>query len=463
MPIWANLAAVGERRGGAAGRLEGDGCAADWIWDRAVETAGPEEVLARATAAWKKQYAHLVRDSHHYRRRFQEAGIGSTPVGLAHLRRLPFTTKSELKDAVEEEPPFGSNLAVNPEAVKRVYQTSGSTGKPSVLALTHADADTWTAIGTRTYYATGIHEHSSVLSTFGAGPFVAGHTHFVLSRIGARSVPVGPGDTDRVAFGLRSGLADTLLGTASFAQHLANRFLQEGLEPGSLALSHIVTGGEPGGGIPAVRDHIQAALGVTVNEVMGIGDVAPSLFGECPAQQGMHFCGTGYIWPELVDPDTREPVGIEPGATGELAYTHLARAAMPVVRFLSADIVRVEGVECACGRTSFRMRCVGRRDDMFIVRGVNAYPTAVLAIVGEFRPAVTGRARVVRTGGSVSVEPPVPVEVEIPDGAVAAPGLAERIEAEVRSRLTFRCRVELVPESRFGDAAYKTPLTVSRP
>jgi phenylacetate-CoA ligase len=442
-------------------RLPGDACEADWIWDREVETASPADVFARASAAWQSQLQHLLRDSPFYRRRLRAAGV-EAKLGLADLHRLPFTTKSELKDAVEEEPPFGSNLAVPAETVKRVYQTSGSTGKPSVLALTKADVESWTAIGTRTYYATGIHEHSSVLSTFGAGPFVAGHTHFVLSRIGARSVPVGPGDTDRVVFGLRSGLADTLLGTASFAQHLANRLRSEGLEPGSLELGHIVTGGEPGGGIPAIRDHVQEALGVTVNEVMGIGDVAPSLFGECPAQQGMHFCGTGYIWPELVDPESREPVGIEPGAVGELAYTHLARAAMPVVRFLSADLVRVEGVDCECGRTSFRMRCIGRRDDMFIVRGVNVYPTAILALVGEFRPAVTGRARVIRSGDAVSVEPPVPVEVEVPDGRPADPGLADRIESAIRARLTFRSRVDLVREADFGDAGYKTRLTVSR-
>jgi len=443
-------------------RLPGDRCEADHIWDRAVETASAAEVRALAAAAWETQLEHLLRDSAFYRRRLGEAGLGTSPISLDDLPRLPFTTKAEFKHAVEQEPPFGSNLSVPAEAVKRVYQTSGSTGKPSVLSLTRADVESWTAIGTRTYYATGVHEHSSVLSTFGAGPFVAGHTHLVLSRIGARSVPVGPGDTDRVVFGLRSGLADTLLGTASFAQHLANRFEQEGLEPGSLALGHIVTGGEPGGGIPAIRDHVQEALGVTVNEVMGIGDVAPSLFGECPAQRGMHFCGTGFIWPELVDPESREPVGIEPGATGELVYTHLRREAMPVVRFLSADIVRIEGVDCECGRTSFRMRCIGRRDDMFIVRGVNVYPTAILALVGEFRPAVTGRARVVRTGEAVSVEPPVPVEVEVPDGRPPAAGLAERIEQAIRARLTFRCRVDLVPESSFGDAGYKTRLTVSR-
>jgi phenylacetate-CoA ligase len=454
---------ISDAKQSAAGRLKDDACDRDWIWDREVETASPGESFARAAAAWEQQLGHLLDGSTFYRRKLRDAVAGSTAPGLADLHRLPFTTKDELKQAIDDGPPFGSNLGVPAELVKRVYQTSGSTGAPSVIALTRADIDTWTAIGSRTYYATGIHDHSAVLATFGAGPFVAGHTHFVLSRIGARSVPVGPGDTDRVLFGLRAGLADTLMGTPSFAQYLANRLEQSDSDPRALALSHIVTGGEPGGGIPEIRDHIQDVLGVTVNEVMGIGDVAPSLFGECPRQHGMHFCGTGFIWPELIDPETREVIAIEAGAVGELAYTSLAREAMPVVRFLSADIVRIEGTSCECGRTSFRMRCIGRRDDVFIVRGVNVYPTAILAVVGDFRPAVTGRARVIRTGIGVAATPPIPIEVEIPDNATVNSDLAARIETEIRARLTFRCRVTLIPEAKFGDSGYKTRLTVTRP
>jgi phenylacetate-CoA ligase len=224
----------------------------------------------------------------------------------------------------------------------------------------------------------------------------------------------------------------------------------------------VVTGGEPGGGIPAIRDHIQRVLGVTVTEVMGIGDIAPSLFGECAYQQGMHFCGAGHVWPELVDPDTREPMAIEPGAVGELVYTSLTREAMPVVRFLGGDIVRIEGTSCECGRTSFRMRCLGRRDDMFIVRGVNVYPSAILSVVGDFRPRVTGRARVVRPNSDVSVTPPVPVEIEVPANSTD-PRLAGEIEAAIHSKLTFRSQVTLVPESLFGESAYKTKLSVTRP
>jgi len=446
----------------ATNRLPGDNCERDWIWEREIEAAPWEETRRLSVAAWERQYRRIRESSPFYARKFREAGAGNSFVSLADLSQLPFTTKQELKEALDDDPPFGSNLCVSPDQVKRVYQTSGTSGSPSVLALTRGDMETWTIMGTRTYYATGIHDHSSVLTTFGAGPFVAGHTHFVLLRIGSRSVPVAPGDTERVIFGLRSGLADTLLSTASFAQFLANRLEQTDAEPSAIPLTHVVTGGEPGGGIPSIRDHIQRVLGVTVTEVMGIGDIAPSLFGECTHQQGMHFCGGGHVWVELIDPESREPIEIETGAEGELAYTTLTREAMPVVRFLGGDIVRIEGTECECGRTSFRQRVLGRRDDMFIVRGVNVYPAAILSVVGDFRPRVTGRARVIREGPETSIEPPIPVEVEIAERHESDGALVTEIENAIHAKLMFRSKVELVPESEFGEAGYKTRLTVRR-
>jgi phenylacetate-CoA ligase len=445
----------------APGRLAGDACDRDPIWDRDVETENHEAAFARAAAAWEKQFPYLMERSTFYSRRFREAGVSGDRLSLKDIARLPFSSKAELKQAIDEAPPFGSNLCVPPQQVKRVYQTSGTTGAPSVLALSKADIETWTQIGTRTYFATGIHDHASVLTTFGAGPFVAGHTHFVLSRVGCRSVPVAPGDTDRVIFGLKSGLADTLLSTPSFAQYLANKMEKsDAARMGELA--HIVTGGEPGGGIPAIRDHIQQVLRVAVTEVMGIGDIAPSLFGECPEQQGMHFCGGGHVWVELVDPDSREPMTIEAGAVGELVYTHLTREAMPVVRFLGGDIARIEGSSCECGRATFRMRVIGRRDDMFIVRGVNVYPSAILAVVGQFRPRVTGRARVIRNTADVSIMPPVPIEVEVKEKDGGDARLKADIEDAIHRTLIFRAKVDLIPEESFGESGYKTRLTVNR-
>jgi phenylacetate-CoA ligase len=430
----------------------------DWIRDRRIECATTDELNSIAEAAWTRQRTHVAERSEFYRTKL---GTDITDIGLRSLSEVPFTTKSELHSAQQARAPFGSHLAVDPKAVKRVYQTSGSSGRPSLIALTKADIQTWKTIGSRSYFATSLHPHNSVLTTFGAGPFVAGHTHGILEILGARSVPVGPGDTDRVIAAFEAGLVDTLLSTPSFALYLVDRFARDGVDAREFGVIHLILGGEPGGGLPTIRDAIETAFGATVTEAMGLGDVSPSMFGECPAQQGLHFGAAGLVWPELIDTEGNL-VPIEAGAEGELVYTHLEREAMPVIRFRSGDYVAIQTTNCPCDRTTFTIRIAGRVDDMFIVRGVNVYPSAVQAVAGEFVPAVTGRIRAVVPESTVSVTPPVPIEVEIPDANSPHHDLATAIAAAIKARLKFRAVVTLVPQSSFGSAEYKTSPVIRR-
>ncbi len=446
------------------GRLRSDTCDHDWILDRDVECADQETITAMSEKAWESQAGGLMARSGFYRRMFGEAGVDPSKVTLADIAALPFTTKSHLKDSQQQYPPFGEYLAVGDAEVKRVFQTSGTTGDPCAIALTANDVSyAWGRIQSRTYYATGVHDHSRILTTFGAGPFVAGSTHRVLENLGACIIPVAPGDTQRVLSGLQRGLADTTQGTPTFAQYLANVINARGLDGPSLGVRHIISGGEPGGGIPAIKATIEQAFDAQVTEVYGLGDISPSLFGECPVGGGLHFCGQGIVWPELIDPDTLQPIPIEPGGVGEPVFTSLAREAMPLIRYRSGDIFEIQDDGCACERTSFRMRCIGRSDDMFIVRGVNVYPSAIQEIIADFRPEVTGRLRVVLPETGVSVDPPVPVEVEVPDADNVQPDLAERLNGAIRQRLVFRCDVRFVSGSEFGDPSYKTRATVRRP
>lgn len=446
------------------GPLSRDACGFDSIRDREIETVSANHVAAVANHAWQRLAADIEERSGFYRAKFAAAGVSAGSISdLADLGRLPLTTKDEIRETQEAEPPFGAHLGVHPSEVKRVYQTSGSSGHPSVIALTATDCETWTTIGARTYWTTGIRPHNSVLTTFGAGPFVAGQTHDTFDRIGVRKVPVGPGDTERVLSAFARGLVDTALTTPSFALHLASVFDARGIDGPSLGVRHLAVGGEPGGGIPAIRRRIEEAFGADVTEAGGIGDISPSLWGECPMKKGMHFCGQGMVWPELIDPVTEEPVSFEPGAVGEMVYTTLVREAMPLIRFRSRDVVEVIGTACRCGRSSFRMRITGRADDMFIVRGVNVYPSAIQAVVAEFEPLTTGRCRVVLPASAgTSVEPPINVDVEIPDGSRLPHSLVDDVERSIRSKLVFRAAVSLVPQSTFGEAGYKTPPIVRR-
>jgi phenylacetate-CoA ligase len=442
------------------GKLTGDACAFDPILDRAAECMSDEDLRTVSNAKWARHAADVETRSPFYRRHMKAGGVRLTDAAsLTDLPRLPLTTKDDLRKAQDAYPPFGDYLGVDPAKLGRIYQTSGTSGVACLIGLTHHDIQkVWGRIQSRSYYACGIHPHSRVVVTFGAGPFVAGSTHRVLENLGSCTVPVAPGDSARVIATMRAGIVDTMQGTPTFALYLAQHFEKNGIDARAFSVTHIITGGEPGGGIPTTRRVIEEAFGADVTEIYGLGDISPSLFGECPEGGGLHFCGQELVWCELIDPVTEMVMPIEPGAVGELVYTSLEREAMPLVRYRSGDIVEIQPGPCACGRTSFRMRCVGRSDDMFIVRGVNVYPSAIHAVVSEFRPRVTGRIRVRLKAGQVAVDPPVPVDVEVADLTMVDAALAEKIETTIRGRLVFRPAVRFVSQDDFGDAGYKTRL-----
>jgi phenylacetate-CoA ligase len=191
---------------------------------------------------------------------------------------------------------------------------------------------------------------------------------------------------------------------------------------------------------------------------MGVGDIGVSLFGECEEQDGMHLGARGFVHVELIDPATGEAVPLADGASGELVLTHLRHRAAPLLRFRTHDHVQVRATPCPCGRTSARIRCVGRTDDMLIVRGVNVFPSAVREVVGAFAPDVSGHIRVRPQTAGVKQEPPLPVSVELARGATADDGLADAISRRLRDVLVVQTRVELVPWGSLGRSDYKSTL-----
>jgi phenylacetate-CoA ligase len=429
----------------------------------ALETAPPAQVVAAAERAWADQVATLAARSPFYARKWRNAGVGDGTVPLARLAELPLTEKDELRAAQEAAPPWGDHLGVPPESVVRAYRTSGTSGRPVVVALTAEDAVTWTAIGCRSYTAAGLGPGARVVTPIGAGPFTAGQAHFTLARLGTAAS--AEADTAGVTAALRSGLADSLLATPSFALHLEAAVAASGEDGRTLGLKRVVVGGEPGGGLPEVRRRIEAWSGAVVREVAGLGDIAPSLFAECDEGDGMHFCGQGLVWIELIDPADCSALPIEDGVSAELVYTALVRQAMPLVRFRSRDLATVSGDGgCPCGRTGPRVRIVGRTDDMVIVRGVNVYPSAVQAVIAGHGRPVTGRSRLVVPAGAVAVDPPLRVEAEV-DRDLAEPeatALTATLGDAIRSRLGFRADVVLLGAESFAGSQPKTA-GVARP
>ena len=218
----------------------------------------------------------------------------------------------------------------------------------------------------------------------------------------------------------------------------------------------MLVAGEPGGGEPGFRARLEAGWGARVTEAMGIGDIGVSLWGECEEQDGMHLGARGFVHPELIDPATEEAVALTDGATGELVLTHLRHQAAPLLRFRTRDHVQVRTTPCPCGRDSLRIRCIGRTDDMLIVRGVNVFPSAIREVVAGFAPHTTGHILVRPGAPGPKQEPPLPLDVEsdTPDDAE----LERAIEAKLRAVLVVGTRVTLVPAGALQRSQYKSRL-----
>lgn len=427
--------------------------AAQQPWWSPIEGLEPAALLGLQQARLAAQYEHLLRHSVFYRRKFAAAGLGPGAVRtLADLARVPFTTKQELRDSLRATPPFGEHLAVPMEQVIQMQASSGTTGSPSYVALTAQDAVTWQEGSARSLFACGIRPGDRVLHGFSLSKgFVGGLPIFqALQFMGALDIPIGAdGGVDRLlaaAFDLKP---QAIVGTPNFLLHLAEAAqAQLGRDVREIGVRRLVVGGEPGGGIPALRQRIQDAWGATLTELMGGTDLGVIYWAECDDQSGMHMTAPDHIVAELIDPDSGQVRPFTEGATGELVYTAIHRQASPVFRFRSGDHVVVTGMRCRCGRHQPKIRCFGRTDDMLIVRGVNLFPSAVQDLIGSMAPRVSGQVRVLADFDGHSTQANLKVVVERaehepPD--VQLPELKQQIEARIRGALSVKADVLLAP------------------
>ncbi len=422
--------------------------------------AAPWEDQARLDAPlYLEQIEYLFERSRFYRGKLERAGYATHGAvgGLEAIHALPFTEKDELRATRTPDEPIGTHRAADPEEIARIYSTSGTTGTPSYIPLTASDIEVWVRTSARSYAASGIVRGERIVSTYNAGPFVAGAALAVFDRLGLCHIPVGTGNTERLVAAIELLKPTAAVMTPSYALHLAEWARGRGRDLARSSVQRILVAGEPGGGEPAMRAKLEEAWGARVTEAMGIGDISITLWGECEAKAGMHFSGRGFVHPELIDPTTGAALPFEDGAEGELVLTHLVNRAAPLLRFRTRDHVRVSAGRCACGRTAPRVRCIGRTDDMLIVRGVNVFPSAVREVVNEFAPTVTGVLMIRPRAKGVRQEPPLPVAVEAAPGADVE-GLADRLRARLREALLVTTEIAVVPSGSLPRSEYKSKL-----
>jgi len=421
-----------------------------------IETRPWAEQLALDDESYRAQLAYLFDRSAFYRDMLAAAGIADADAagGLADIAQLPLTEKDQLRATTTPENPIGTHLCAARAEIVRIYSTSGTTGAPSYIPLTADDLDNWVTGSARSYAASGIAAGQRIISTYNAGPFVAGAALGAFERLGPPHRPVGTGNTERLLTAIELLEPEAVVLTPSYAAYLIER----DVDLRGSSVERVLVAGEPGGGEPAFRAQLEDGWGARVTEAMGIGDIGVSLWGECEEQDGMHLGARGFVHAELIEPETGVAVELDDGATGELVLTHLQHRAAPLLRFRTRDHVEVRTSPCTCGRTGPRIRCVGRTDDMLIVRGVNVFPAAVREVVSAFAPRVSGQILVKPQAPGVKQEPPLPVIVELAQGATADASLGEAIREKLRSVLVVQTRVDLVPWGSLRRSEYKSKL-----
>jgi len=429
-------------------------------WSDRFETLSAEDFHRVQSEALLKELRYVSENSLFYQEKFRRAGVDVSQIKTVDdLHLLPFTEKTELRDSLAAARPLGKHAAVTIDKVIRVYSTSGTTGTPTYIGLTGHDRDVWREAAMRAMWTCGMRPRHIVPLPIGTF-FIAASYGEAIEGLGATLVPVGVGATDRLIGAIKNLGANYILSTASFPLYLIDYCQKKGIAARSLGLEGFMVGGEPGGGIPHIREQIQQAFGATVRECMGNGDMVGLMWAECEHGNGMHFIGQGICHVEVIDPDSGECVQIKDGAQGELVYTSLDRECQPLIRFRTRDHVVITKTRCDCGRTGFAASCIGRTDDMLIVSGVNVYPSAVRDVVGSFMPRVTGEIVIVLEEPPPSVRPPMKIRVEHSESMGNPKELKSAIERMLRDKLIFSSDVELVPPGSLPKFEYKAKLVL---
>jgi phenylacetate-CoA ligase len=406
-----------------------------FMFDREAETM-PRDALAKLQAIRLKRtleraYANVAP----YRPKFDAAGVRPSDLKEpADIARFPFTTKADLRDNY----PFGM-FAMPRESLLRLHASSGTTGKPTVVGYSKPDLDLWSDLMARSLACAGARPGDIVHNAYGYGLFTGGlGAHYGAERLGCTVVPVSGGATERQVTLLQDFGANVLCSTPSYALNIAEVAAAMGVDLRKLPLRIGVFGAEPWS--DAIRHDLEARFGIAAVDIYGLSEIlGPGVACEChAAQAGLHAWEDHFLF-EIVDPESLQPV--PDGETGELVITTLTKEALPMIRYRTRDITRLNHEPCKCGRTHVRiMRVTGRDDDMLIIRGVNVFPSQVEAVLlGQ--PGLAPHYQLVLTReGPLDT---VTVEVEVAPGAETGDRgrKGREISGHIKSLIGLTCHV----------------------
>ena len=353
------------------------------IWNETMECMSRDEMRKIQSLRLKRVVERVYHNTPFYRKKMQEAGITPDDIqSIDDITKLPFTVKQDLRDNY----PFGL-MATPMSEIVRLHASSGTTGKPIVVGYTRGDLNTWSEAVARCLTAYGLSKNDIVQVSYGYGLFTGGlGAHSGTENIGGTVIPMSGGNTQKQIQLMHDFGANALACTPSYALFLAETIRESGIPIEEFKLRVGVFGAEPW--TDNMRIELEDKLKIKAYDIYGLTEICgPGVGGECEYQNGTHLW-EDHFFPEIVDPETLEPV--EPGKQGELVFTTLTKEGMPMIRYRTRDLTTLHYEKCACGRTAVRMdRILGRSDDMLIIRGVNVFPSQVESVIlelPEFEP-----------------------------------------------------------------------------
>ena len=407
-------------------------------YQKEIETADREQILAWQNERLVKQVRHVWDNVPYYRKKMEEKGVTPEDIqGLKDLHKLPFLTKDDLREAY----PYGL-LAKPLKDCVRIQSTSGTTGRRVVAFYTQHDIDLWEDCCARAIMAAGgtsedVCHVSYGYGLFTGGPGLNGGSH----KVGCLTLPMSSGNTERQLQFMEDLGSTIICCTPSYAANLGEAVTERGLKD-KLKLKAGIFGAEPW--TEEMRHNIEETLGIKAYDIYGLTEISgPGVSFECEEQAGMHIQEDHFI-AEIINPKTGE--ALPEGEIGELVFTCITKKAFPLLRYRTRDLCRLSRKKCSCGRTHVRMmKPKGRSDDMMVVKGVNVWPSQIEAVLLKQGYQANYQIVVDRIGNHDTIEVQVELTPEMAENPTLS--IAERekkIVTALKSMLGIRVDVKVV-------------------
>ncbi len=410
------------------------------IWNETIECASRDEMMAIQSERLIRTVQRVYHNIPSYRAKMQVEGLVPADIkSVEDISKLPFTKKTDLRDNY----PFGM-FTVPMSEIVRLHASSGTTGKPTVVGYTRNDLQMWAEVVTRSLSMAGVHKDDIVQVAYGYGLFTGGlGLHYGTENLGATVIPISGGNTQKQLQLMQDFGSSVIACTPSYALYLAEAMKDSGIDPESLKLRVGIFGAEPWS--ESMRKEIESKLKIRAIDIYGLSEVVgPGVSCECEYQAGMHVNEDHFI-PEILDPKTLQPVS--PGEIGELVFSTITKEGIPILRYRTRDLTRLIYDKCECGRTLVRMeKCMGRSDDMLIIRGVNVFPSQIESVLLEMSETEPHYLLIVEREGTMDILK-LMVEVQeqfFSDEVRQLEALQKKIRNNIQSTLGISIAVKLV-------------------